>query len=138
VSAGFMIPAANVKRAVAKKARKTLEDDLQIEVVDWLLMRELEGHLLYFHVPNGGRRHPAVAKKLKALGTRAGVPDLVVIPKTGPVCFIELKAAKGCVSDNQEAWILALPSFGCPVRVCRSLDEVQQFLYETGVIREVA
>jgi uncharacterized protein YutD len=51
--------------------------------------------------------------------------------------FIELKAEDGRVSKLQNEWILKLCDYGCPVRVCRSLDEVQQFLFETGVIREV-
>lgn len=34
--------------------------------------------LLWCHVPNGGQRHPAVAKKLKAEGVKPGCPDVLV------------------------------------------------------------
>ena len=34
---------------------------------------------LLFHVPNGGSRHVVEAKKLKALGVLAGVPDLILL-----------------------------------------------------------
>lgn len=78
------------------------------------------------------------AVNLKRQGLRAGVPDLCVIPKVGPVCFIELKSEDGVVSKLQRIWLDNLIAFGCPVAVCRSLEEVQQFLFETGVIREVA
>jgi len=78
------------------------------------------------------------AVNLKRQGLRAGVPDLCIIPKVGPVCFIELKSEDGVVSKLQSIWIQNLTGYGCPVAVCRSLDEVRQFLFETGVIREVA
>lgn len=145
MSAGFMIPAANVKRAVAKKARangkkarKAPEAQIQRSVVAFLALQESLGRLLYFHVPNGGHRNPRTGANMKRLGTRAGVPDLCVIPKVGPVIFIEMKSDKGTLEESQEAWLEKLPLFGCPVAVCRSLDEVRQFLFQTGVIREVA
>lgn len=145
MSAGFMIPAANVKRAVAKKARangkrarKAPEAQIQRSVVAFLALQESMGRLLWFAVPNGGQRHPGAGFNLKRQGMRRGIPDLVVVPKVGPVCFIELKSEDGRVSEEQEAWLEKLPLFGCSVAVCRSLDEVRQFLFETGVIREVA
>lgn len=145
MSAGFCIPSANVKRAVAKKARKRLkarlrplEADIQRSVVAFLALQERLGRLLWFAVPNGGSRNLLEAVNLKRQGLRAGVPDLCIIPKVGPVCFIELKSEDGRVSPLQNDWILKLVEYGCPVRVCRSLDEVRQFLFETGVIREVA
>ena len=145
MSAGFMIPAANVKRAAAKKARangkrarRRPEALIQESVCQYLALQERQGRLLWFAVPNGGSRNLLEAVNLKRQGTRKGIPDLVVIPKVGPVVFIELKSASGRMSKEQSAWLESLPLFGCPVAVCRSLDEVQQFLYETGVIREVA
>lgn len=145
MSAGFMIPAANVRRAVAKKARangkkarKAPEELLQESVCQHLDLLERTGRLLWFHVPNSGMHHVSFRVKMKRLGLRSGVPDLCIIPKIGPVLFIELKSEDGRVSEEQEAWLEKLPLFGCPVAVCRSLDEVRQFLFETGVIREVA
>lgn len=145
MTCGFSIPSANVKRAVAKKARRSLkkrrgplESEIQRSVVDWLALHERMGRLMYFHIPNGGQRNVIVAAKLKRLGTRKGVPDLCIISPNGPVCFVELKSAGGSLSSEQKAWIAALDICGCPTRVCRSLDEVRQFLFETGVIREVA
>lgn len=145
MTAGFCIPSANVKRAVAKKARangkkarKAPEAQIQRSVVAFLALQESLGRLLWFAVPNGGSRNLLEAVNLKRQGLRAGCPDLCIVPKNGPVMFVELKSAEGVVSKLQKIWIDNLNDFGCPTRVCRSLDEVRQFLFETGVIREVA
>ena len=139
-----MVSQANVKRSVAmkarrngKRARKAPEARLQESVCQYLALQERCGRLLWFHVPNSGQHHVSYRVKMKRLGLRAGVPDLCIIPKAGPVCFVELKAGKNAETEGQEAWLQKLPDYGCPVAVCRSLEEVQQFLFETGVIREV-
>jgi len=139
-----MVSQANVKRSVAmkarrngKRARRRPEDDLQRTVCQYLDILMHQGRLLYFAVPNGGKRSIVEAARMKRMGTKPGVPDLAVVPQIGPVCFIELKSEDGRVSAEQEAWLEKLPLFGCPVAVCRSLDEVREFLFQTGVIREV-
>ena len=129
---------AKKARQNGKRARRRPEDDLQRTVCEHLDLLQRTGRLLYFHVPNGGKRNVIEAMKFKWLGVKAGVPDLVIIPRVGPVCFIELKSEDGTLQETQKFWLQALPDYGCPVAVCRSLDDVQQFLYRTGVIREVA
>ena len=130
------------RSAASKKGRRTYkrarrpEDALQASVARYLNILEGQGHLLWFHVPNGGKRHILEAVKMKRMGVKAGVPDLVIIPKAGPVCFIELKAEDGDTTELQEFWIKSLPDYGCPCEVCRSLDEVRAFLYRAGVVRE--
>ncbi len=112
------------------------EARLQESVCQYLALQERCGRLLWFAVPNGGSRNLLEAVNLKRQGVRGGVPDLVIVPKVGPVCFIELKSEDGTLSKLQSLWLESLPLYGCPVAVCRSLDEVQQFLFQTGVIRE--
>ncbi len=124
------------KMNVPRKARMRPEARLQESVCQYLALQERQGRLLWFAVPNGGSRNLLEAVNLKRQGLRAGVPDLVVIPKAGPVCFIELKSEDGTLSKLQSIWLESLPLYGCPVAVCRSLDEVQRFLFQTGVIRE--
>lgn len=120
------------------RARRRPEELLQASVAQYLNILSQQGRLLWFHPANGGSRNLLEAVKLKRLGVKAGVPDIVVIPKVGPVCFIELKSEDGVLTETQKFWLQALPDYGCPVRVCRSLDDVQQFLFQTGVIREAA
>lgn len=67
-----------------------------------------------FAIPNGGQRHPAVAKKLKAEGVRAGVPD-ICLPHAARGyhgLYIELKAEKGRESERQNEWRDYLTSAG--------------------------
>ena len=54
-----------------------------------------------FAVPNGGSRNIREAVAMKASGTLAGAPDLVVA-KNGRVWFIELKTGKGRQSPAQK------------------------------------
>ena len=100
------------------------EDGHQIALFIWAqqnlkLYPELE---LMFAIPNGGSRHKAEAAKLKAMGVKTGVSDILL-----PVCkgaysglWIELKRpksvgkAKGVTADEQSEWIekMKLQCFG--------------------------
>lgn len=78
-----------------------------------------------FAVPNGQLRHIAVAKKLKAEGVKAGVPDIFI-----PVArnsyhglFIEMKRPNGKTSDVQEQWLNNLSILGYFAYCCHSSNE---------------
>jgi hypothetical protein len=66
---------------------------------------------LAFHPANGGKRDAREAARLKGLGVRPGVPD-VMIPgrdEYGHIGIaVELKAGSNTTSDDQERWLLAL------------------------------
>ena len=75
---------------------------------------------LLFHIPNGGKRYKATAIRLKKEGVKSGVPDLCL-----PVArhdkhglYVEMKAYKGKLSDNQKDWKEALEKQGYLVMVC--------------------
>lgn len=98
--------------------------------------------LLWCHVPNGGQRHPAVAKKLKAEGVKAGIPDVMVFePPYRPMgagfrylthngLALELKVGKNKPTAAQVEWHERLRKNGWRVEVCYTLDEV------LGILRE--
>lgn len=76
---------------------------------------------LLFAIPNGGSRHPAEAKNLKAQGVKPGVPDLCLPVARGGyhALYIELKRRKGGrTSPGQEAWISALKEQGNAATIC--------------------
>ena len=99
--------------------------------------------LLWCHVPNGGQRHPAVAKKLKAEGVKAGVPDVLIfneaewsIDTHGWMdnmyngLALELKVGGNKPTAAQVEWHERLRKNGWRVEVCYTLDEV------FGILRE--
>jgi hypothetical protein len=104
------------------------EEQLQRAVCDLLAIYEARGLLAYCHVPSGGYRTPAEAGIFRAMGVRAGVPDLIVWTPEGHSFGVELKAGRGKPSDAQILWKSTLESLGHRVYVCWSLDEVEAAL----------
>jgi hypothetical protein len=81
---------------------------------------------LMFAVPNGGARNIVVAKKLKAEGVKAGVPDIIlpVARKRFHGLAIEMKRmAGGRVSDDQLFWLDALTEQSWLAVVCKGWEE---------------
>jgi hypothetical protein len=83
------------------------ETKLQISIMRWwaLEYRELgcPNRDLLFHVPNGGQRSKRSAAIFKAMGVRAGIPDLLLAyPRHGyHLLALELKAGRGKMSEAQ-------------------------------------
>lgn len=105
-----------------------LEEALQRTVVELLTLYENRGLLAYCHVPSGGYRTKAEAGIFRAMGGRAGVPDLIVWTDRGHSFGVELKAGKGSESDAQVLFRSTLESLGHRVYVCWSVDEVEAAL----------
>lgn len=98
------------------------EHEQQKMFFQWL--RLAYPRVVAFAIPNGGARHIAVAKKLKAEGVVAGVPD-IMIADGRPGLFIEMKAGKNVVSKSQVSMIKALRDTGYSVAVCYGFDEAK-------------
>ena len=76
---------------------------------------------LLHHIPNGKQRSKAVAGQLKALGVKAGMPDLF-LPVARQGChglYIELKTLTGGTTALQQALHSCLRDEGYAVEVCR-------------------
>jgi hypothetical protein len=101
--------------------------------VDLLSVYANRGLLTFCHPANGGWRSKAEAGTFKAMGVRAGVPDLLVWKQGGGHFQIELKAGSGRLSAAQTAWHGTLENLGHRVYVCRSLDDVERVLRAEGV-----
>lgn len=80
-------------------ARDNPEERLQCAVVQHLHLAALPG-VVWFHVPNGEYRSKRTAARLKALGVRPGVADLV-FHVDGEFRAMEIKAPKGRQSAAQ-------------------------------------
>ena len=85
--------------------------------------------VMYFAIPNGGKRNLIVAKKLKAEGVTAGIPDLCIINE-GMAYFLEVKrpaigdSKKGYLSKVQKEKIAELKEAGAEVAVVTSVADV--------------
>lgn len=111
--------------------RQHPEDDLQRSIVEYFRW-SLPDDAVYFAVPNGGKRHAKEAARMVGLGVRAGIPDLCVIWR-GQAYFVELKAARGVLSEHQRQMHRKLSYSGAPVMTCRTLACVEHSLREHGV-----
>lgn len=111
----------------ARRARRTPEQDLQIAIVQGL-RAALPRPWIVAHYPAGGYRTKAEGGILKAMGTVAGFPDLMILGEMvqdGPTAFfIELKADASEPSEVQKDCHKRLRYLGFEVAVCRSWEQV--------------
>ncbi len=82
---------------------------------------------LLYHVPNGEKRDPITAAKLKASGVVKGVPDLE-FHFWKRTFFLECKTPEGRLSPEQIKMKALLEQHGFLFWVFRSLDEFQQII----------
>lgn len=106
---------------------KTKEISLHMQVAGFLRYA-WPGDCVFFHVPNGEKRDPRTAAKIKAMGGLAGVPDFVFLLPNGQAGFIELKVSDGALSPSQIEFRQKAMALNCGFAVCRSLDEVEATL----------
>jgi hypothetical protein len=98
------------------------EDNFQKAVARYL---DAKG-VLWFHCPNGGHRNVAEAAKLKAMGAKAGIPDILILePRKNCYGFaIELKVGKNKCTDHQNEMRRHFIAHNWHVLVSYSLDQV--------------
>lgn len=107
-----------------------IEDTLQMSVADYL--RYQFPTLLWFHTPNGGKRHPREAARLKRMGVLPGVADILLFWKSG-MGAIELKSDIGRQRDTQKEFMLKWVANGGRYNICRSIEDVQDTMRAWGV-----
>ncbi len=97
---------------------KHIEDDNQKALFDWAAHIP---ELRWMHaIPNGGRRNAAEGARLKRQGVKSGVWDihLPVVTYDYPGLYIELKAGKNKLTENQSEFGLHLKQQGYAHHVC--------------------
>lgn len=80
------------------------EQRLQIACVRWFSYQYPHYAMMLHHSPNGGYRTAAEGRIFKAMGTRAGFPDLILCVKNRHYgcLMIEMKAEGGRQSEAQK------------------------------------
>ena len=103
------------------------ESEEQAQVMEWAAWCPYHRELKWlFHVPNGGERPGAVAKRLQLQGVKSGVSDLMLPLARGKYhgLWIELKRRDGgAVSQNQRDFIRDMIDAGYMATVARGSDE---------------
>jgi hypothetical protein len=87
-----------------------------------------------FHPANGGYRRPVEAARLKGLGVRAGVPDIIALHR-GQVYAIELKTEHGRATAEQLQAIEDIRAAGGHAQICQGLDRALAVLERWGLLR---
>ena len=110
------------------------EDIVHLRIARWLDIMLPPGSV-WHHSPNEGNRHVAFKVKQKRMGTKAGWSDIeIFVPGDQTLCgislsiFIEVKGSKGKATANQIAIRDKLEEAGGIWQLCRSVEQVQDFL----------
>lgn len=124
-----------------------LEEQIHLAIAQYLdtvIKRPSRWHTI--EVSNQASEWQAInrQKKLKARGVRTGWPDISIYwinPDSDgwgrpelKLIFLEVKSAKGKLTEKQEVLHEELKEDGHEVFVVRSVDEVKSILQELGVI----
>src|SRR4051794_32732400 len=110
------------------------EDQIHKAVIDALTFLHAPG-VVFYHVPNGGWRHPSTAGRFARMGVRSGVPDIVLHLPGGRTAFLELKAATGRLSPEQRRFLEQVSAIGCLTAVAYGVDQALEVLRGWGALR---
>jgi len=113
-------------RKPIKTRRINWEDNEQRALIIWFRQHYPEQFDHAFHVPNGGKRGKVEGAIFKAMGTKAGVPDLLILYPVGKFhgMALELKATPpkdSAVSKPQKEWLERLSSQGYHAVLCKGV-----------------
>lgn len=110
------------------------EEAIHRALVQHLARRAAPG-VVWWHTPNGDIRHKGAAGRLKALGTKAGMPDLLLL-RDGQLYALEIKRETGGrLSDVQRQRLGELAAAGALTVEARGLDAAVGALKGWGLIR---
>lgn len=106
---------------------KHIESEQQQALFEWIeySKAKFEELTLLYHIPNGGKRNAREAARLKQEGVRPGVPDIHLPVANGTYIglWLEMKAPKGKLSENQKEWKNKLEAWGHKVTVCYNWEQ---------------
>jgi hypothetical protein len=91
----------------------------------------------FTHIASGEKRDLLTAQRLKRMGVMPGWPDLIFLGPRGEVCFVELKAKGGRLSEAQADIASHLIAAGHGYLCSNSFDDIVATLKAWGVVRAV-
>lgn len=115
------------------------EQEVVFSYIEWLSLKH-PAMALSYHVPNGANYGPnprlriIQATKMRRMGLKRGVPDIVIPYPRGPYhgLYIELKRSKhpAPVTDEQKWYAEGLAGVGYRVALCIGADEAIKTIAE--------
>tara|TARA_R100001530_G_scaffold17005_1_gene14791 strand:+ start:479 stop:853 length:375 start_codon:yes stop_codon:yes gene_type:complete len=119
------------------------ESILQQQIVLYLQSKQDKYFFRFFHCPNEGKRKLWYLKKLKAMGLKNGVPDLILEFPKSKFVYCEIKMPKGRLSPAQKHWKAVSNILGTPFFIIQgTFDECKKQIdlifkdYEYSEIRK--
>ena len=97
-----------------------LESDIQALIVQYLKYK----NIMFFSVPNEGVNSIKRMMKLKKMGLRSGVSDLVILMKNR-VIFVEVKQKGEKQTENQISFEKDVIDLGFEYHVVYSVEDVE-------------
>lgn len=106
----------------------TAEDLLQEACVNYLQLQYPK--VLFFHVPNEGKRTKFERFKAKVLGIKSGVSDLIIIEPNRDFngLAIELKVGTNTPTLNQKKFLQDAETKRFKSKVIKSFDAFKEFI----------
>lgn len=116
-----------------RRPPRRLEFQTQCALIQWLAY-EIKNYpelAWLYAIPNGGKRHKAIAAQMKAMGVKAGVWDLCLpaarIHQDRVVhsLYVEMKTLDGELTPAQRDFGVYLQRAGFATSVCRTAAEAR-------------
>lgn len=104
------------------------EEQEQLALVQWLTIN----NIIFYHIPNGGKRFYREGVKFKRLGVKAGVPDICIPLPRSPYhgLYIELKRHGGKLTEEQQRWLDNLNSLGYRAEMVEGCDNAIKLIQD--------
>ena len=119
-----LLQIAEGRRARPRKPPAQSQSELRLHIdAAEVLRRFCRPDWVWWHTPNGEIRDPRAAAKLKAMGVRPGVPDVLLVGPGGLLRCLELKASGGRLSEEQETFRSFCIARGVPFVVAFNIDQ---------------
>ena len=124
---------ADALKLAQKRTRKHPEDDECVQLWAWFQTHRRPG-VLGWHVPNGGRRGPREAARLKKQGVVAGVADYHFLDARGRFFAIEYKTEGGRATAEQMEFVSNVNSSMGYACICYGLVQAKKTLTTWGLV----
>jgi hypothetical protein len=104
------------------------EDKMQNQVMNYIKYNYPKA--VYSHISNEGKRSPFERYKMKFLGAKAGIPDVMIFNSNKKYngLAIELKVGYNKPSDNQKKWLKDLKNSGWHTTWSNDIESVYKLI----------